>query len=322
MEQKQATFGQAGWALLIAVVILFVWDLVGPYAMPDSTVGRYLVLALIELTFLIPPLVLWVRGHAPFAAHFAGNRAVVDVLLGLAMGLVMVPVAGLLNVLAQAAILATGGHPLGGGLPALPGYWGLALGVTSVALSAAVSEEALFRGLLLPTLGARQGLARAVLLSAALFALCHGNLATLPYTFAQGVMLAALAVRTGSLWASMGYHFATNALSVVVQFGVEGLSRDPELGRLFDAAASQADSAADMLRTALTMLPMVVMAAGAAALLYFLLTRAHPRRAWTLARTGEEVSWQAQTPYVLAVALLVVLLVRSGLMTYFPELWR
>ena len=70
------------------------------------------------------------------------------------------------------------------------------------------------------------------------------------------------------------------------------------------------------------MLPMVVMAAGAAALLYFLLTRAHPRRVGTLARTGEDVSWQAQTPYVLAVALLVVLLVRSGLMTYFPELWQ
>ena len=73
----------------------------------------------------------------------------------------------------------------------------------------AIFEEILFRGYILQSLR-RFGDFYAVLISALIFALFHGNFTQLPNAFVMGVAMAFLAVRTGSLIPVMILHFINN----------------------------------------------------------------------------------------------------------------
>ena len=85
-----------------------------------------------------------------------------------------------------------------------------------VAITPAVCEEVLFRGPIL------RGLARgfppwlAIGISAALFSLFHLNPYRLVPTFALGVMLGWLALRTGSLLPGMIMHFLNNGIVILL----------------------------------------------------------------------------------------------------------
>ncbi len=72
-----------------------------------------------------------------------------------------------------------------------------------------IFEEILFRGYILQSLR-RFGDFYAVLISALIFALFHGNFTQLPNAFVMGVAIAFLAVRTGSLIPGMILHFINN----------------------------------------------------------------------------------------------------------------
>ncbi|GHU99420.1 hypothetical protein FACS1894211_04780 [Clostridia bacterium] len=99
------------------------------------------------------------------------------------------------------------------------------VGLLAAALLPAVVEECVFRGVLLRGLE-RAGKRRAVLLSAAAFALMHMNPAQTVHQFLLGIALAVAAVETGSLLAPMIMHFLNNALVVVWEYaGV-----DPSFG--------------------------------------------------------------------------------------------
>lgn len=90
----------------------------------------------------------------------------------------------------------------------------------AIAVIPAVCEEALVRGLLLPSLQAgletrlhrRLTTPLALGLSAAVFALMH-DAYRMPFTFAVGLVLGALRLRTGSLWPSLVAHASLNALT-------------------------------------------------------------------------------------------------------------
>lgn len=89
-------------------------------------------------------------------------------------------------------------------LLAVPG-----LALLYVALAPAVTEEVLFRGLVLGALRSR-GDGQAVLASALLFAVLHGP-GFLP-ALAGGLILGAIVIRSGSLLPAMVLHFTHNAL--------------------------------------------------------------------------------------------------------------
>ena len=102
----------------------------------------------------------------------------------------------------------TAGHLLAALLP-LP-RTGPAL-LCKVCLAAPVVEELVFRGAVqyfLQPLGRRQ----AILLQAVLFAAQHGSLAGVLYALACGLLLGALADRTGHLWPGMLLHSVNNLL--------------------------------------------------------------------------------------------------------------
>ena len=83
----------------------------------------------------------------------------------------------------------------------------------SNAIVPALVEEFALRGVLLQSLR-KYGDAFAVLASAILFGIMHGNMTQAPFAFILGAVLAILVIMTGSLWTSMAIHLINNPYSV------------------------------------------------------------------------------------------------------------
>jgi membrane protease YdiL (CAAX protease family) len=85
--------------------------------------------------------------------------------------------------------------------------------VIAIAAAPALFEEMTVRGVLLPSLRPWLGGVGAVLTSALAFALMHADPYRLAFTFAVGVALGALRVRTSALWPSILAHASLNTLT-------------------------------------------------------------------------------------------------------------
>lgn len=86
----------------------------------------------------------------------------------------------------------------------------------AVAIAPAVGEEFLFRGVIYSNLRPF-GRVQAVLISSALFALMHQNLAQFIYTFLAGIAMALMYELTGSIWCSTIFHLLNNELAVLFE---------------------------------------------------------------------------------------------------------
>ena len=93
---------------------------------------------------------------------------------------------------------------------------GIALLALGVALAPGISEELLFRGLLLGVLLPRFGAALAIVLSTLPFALVHIDPAHIVGAGLLGLYLAAARVSTGSTLVSIACHVANNAMAIVL----------------------------------------------------------------------------------------------------------
>lgn len=165
-------------------------------ALPALAVARYLA------PHGISAAIAW---HRPHPRAIAG-AAVIGATLWIAVWIVVVPLSvqifGSREAHRLAASLLSDDAPLG---------WEL----FAIALVPAVAEEILFRGVLTRALAARHGMATAVILSAAVFALYHLSPARLLSTFALGAVLAVVALRSGSIVPGMIVHALGNAAAVI-----------------------------------------------------------------------------------------------------------
>lgn len=100
-------------------------------------------------------------------------------------------------------------------LPDFTNAVNLALGILIVCIMPAVGEELMFRGLALSSFK-EKGAASAMFLSAAMFALSHGNAAQLVHQFLLGAVLAYLTLRTGNIIYAMLIHFINNLLAITL----------------------------------------------------------------------------------------------------------
>lgn len=104
----------------------------------------------------------------------------------------------------------------------LDGFWQVLLAVVMMALLPAVTEELIYRGMILNglrSLGKWPG----ILLSATAFCLMHTNIPQFPYTFLLGILLGLVMYETKSLWLTMSMHFANN-LIVILSMAIFGSS--------------------------------------------------------------------------------------------------
>jgi membrane protease YdiL (CAAX protease family) len=102
-------------------------------------------------------------------------------------------------------------------LLAQPTPWSALAATAAFVVVAPVTEELLFRGVLLRGLRRRHGPWVALALSSALFGLSHhAGVSTVAYATVAGLVLGAVALRTGSTLAAMAVHGAVNAVPLVL----------------------------------------------------------------------------------------------------------
>ena len=88
--------------------------------------------------------------------------------------------------------------------------------VMVIAVAPGVCEEIVTRGVLLPSLVRPLGRTLAILASAFLFAAMHADVYRFLFTFAIGVVLGVLRLRTGSLWPPILAHATLNTLTFLI----------------------------------------------------------------------------------------------------------
>ena len=93
----------------------------------------------------------------------------------------------------------------------------LVLGLVVMAVLPALLEEMVFRGYVLRTLRPYGDL-YAVMVSALLFGLMHGNIQQVPFAFVVGILLGWLYAATDNIWLPITVHFCNNATSVLLEY--------------------------------------------------------------------------------------------------------
>lgn len=90
------------------------------------------------------------------------------------------------------------------------------VGVLAVVVAAPVVEEVVFRGLVMTRLSQAMPGWLAVVLSAAIFGVCHGNPVWFGYAFVLGVVFGVMDLRAGSIWPSILGHITFNSFSQIL----------------------------------------------------------------------------------------------------------
>lgn len=106
--------------------------------------------------------------------------------------------------------------------PQILGAEGIFIAVLSTAVLPAILEEIVVRGIIMQPLR-RFGDKFAIVASALIFGIMHGNMVQIPYTVVAGLFLGYLAVATGSLWPSIILHFINNFYSVALLAAYDNL---------------------------------------------------------------------------------------------------
>lgn len=108
------------------------------------------------------------------------------------------------------------------------GFFGFTLSMLRISILTAIVEEYALRGHVLGNLR-KYGDAFAVLMSAAIFALMHGNLIQVPFAMLSGVALGIFTLKTKSIWPAVIAHALNNGLSVVITYLIDIIGEDPAM---------------------------------------------------------------------------------------------
>ena len=95
------------------------------------------------------------------------------------------------------------------------GPFGIVVTVIGAAVIAPLTEEFAMRGIVMGSLR-KYGEKFAIITSAVLFGLMHGNLRQIPFAFIVGLILGFAVIKTGSLWTGVAIHFLNNLFASVL----------------------------------------------------------------------------------------------------------
>lgn len=107
------------------------------------------------------------------------------------------------------------------------GFFGFLLSLIATAVVPPLVEEFACRGIILGSLR-KFGDGFAVLVSAILFGLMHGNFDQMPFAFMVGLALGFIVVKTDSLWIAVAVHAANNFISVAFEYLLAGLPQNAQ----------------------------------------------------------------------------------------------
>lgn len=102
------------------------------------------------------------------------------------------------------------------------GIFGFLLSFIAIAITPALTEEFATRGMVMGS-SKEFGESFALIASATFFALMHGNLVQIPFAFIMGIIIGFAVIKTGSLLTGIIIHFINNAVSVSMNYILEGI---------------------------------------------------------------------------------------------------
>ena len=105
------------------------------------------------------------------------------------------------------------------------GVVGILTTVIRVVVVAALAEEIALRGYVMGNLR-KYGDKFAIIISATVFAVIHGNLVQAPFALIAGFAIGYFTVKTGSIWTGIAIHAANNFISTAVSYAVDYLGEE------------------------------------------------------------------------------------------------
>ena len=105
------------------------------------------------------------------------------------------------------------------------GVLGFLLTLIATAVVPALVEEFACRGIVLGMLR-KHGDVFAIIASSVVFGVMHGNFDQMPFAIIIGLILGYVYVKTDSLWVSIALHFANNAVSVIMTYLSDIITRN------------------------------------------------------------------------------------------------
>lgn len=96
-------------------------------------------------------------------------------------------------------------------MPATDSFISVVMMLFTIAVLPGICEEILFRGAVLRGLYNTRSTVSAILISALLFTLTHGNFSQMLHPFAMGAVIAYVVIKTNSIWCGIIIHFVNNA---------------------------------------------------------------------------------------------------------------
>ena len=210
---RDAGLFMLAWIFWLLLIIAF------EYVLKDfkpSLAAGYLISGALELMLLLPAAA-YVQMKRIVLQDLFGRARAAQVAAGAFAGALLVPATMPLTLFWSLFIRLTGGNlDVSPVITAPQTALQFIAAFAAMSLAAPIVEEPVMRGLALNGAGGTLGRAKAVLLVSAMFALMHGRFMGLPAIFAAGLLLAALAWRSGSLWPSVAAHASYNTLSLIV----------------------------------------------------------------------------------------------------------
>ena len=109
---------------------------------------------------------------------------------------------------------------------AMPGGTvGVTTSIIRVVIIAAIAEEISLRGYVMGNLR-KYGDKFAILASALVFALMHGNLIQAPFALIAGFALGYFSIKTGTIWTGLAIHAANNFISTAITYAMDFLPEE------------------------------------------------------------------------------------------------
>lgn len=105
------------------------------------------------------------------------------------------------------------------------GTIGITTSIIRVVIIAAIAEELALRGYVMGNLR-KYGDKFAIIISATVFAVIHGNLIQAPFALIAGFAIGYFTVKTGSLWTGIAIHAANNLISTAVSYGIDYIGEE------------------------------------------------------------------------------------------------
>ena len=212
-------FFDGNLAYLIAMILL----VIGSIVIGLTNFDFYISAITVELFAIALPAVIFAFMRKRKAKSFLRLNVIkpLDALLVVGIFLTAYPVGIFINYLVMMALM-TIGKITPQTLPVPSGIGEFIMQLLSVAGSAALCEELLFRGFIMR---AYEGLGwkKAILISAGLFSALHFSVENMAATFYLGLLLGYVVYKTNSIFAGIIGHFLNNSIAIVLNMTLQNI---------------------------------------------------------------------------------------------------